>query len=180
LSRRCEVVSAVEVAQILGVSRQRVHQLLADHPGFPHRSSPALLHVQRVAAAAGARRAARPRDDSVMLAVGTLASVLLATPGLPGWRFRLQLLSGEMVDCVLLGEPGGDVRDGDIIRLPDRRGSRGPLPARRVEVLARPDGPPVRVVEGRLPVGARVARLGVATCLALAATLVGQLWLLWR
>jgi predicted DNA-binding transcriptional regulator AlpA len=30
-----DIVSAPEVAEILGVSRQRVHQLIGDHPAFP-------------------------------------------------------------------------------------------------------------------------------------------------
>lgn len=137
----------------------------------------------------------------VLLTVGVLASTLLALGDfvrrgrgiyravggylVPVSRFRIQLVPEGTADCVLLGVPGRDsMREGDTVRLAGRRNRRGPLRARRAEVLAGPTGPVVRVVEGRLPLSARVAqltqRLGLMTCFVLAGTLVDQLWLLRR
>jgi hypothetical protein len=66
-----EIVSAVEAAQILGVSRQRVHQLVAEHPGFP----PPLVRLGagpiwlaptiRAFAASWERRPGRPPSNAI-------------------------------------------------------------------------------------------------------------------
>jgi len=66
-----EIVSATEAAEILGVSRQRVHQLLAEHAGFP----PPLVRLGagplwladtiRAFAAGWERRPGRPPTNAV-------------------------------------------------------------------------------------------------------------------
>jgi hypothetical protein len=66
-----EIVSATEAAEILGVSRQRVHQLLAEHAGFP----PPLVRLGagplwlaetiRAFAAVWERRPGRPPTNAV-------------------------------------------------------------------------------------------------------------------
>jgi hypothetical protein len=143
-----------------------------------------------------------PADPVVVLTLAslvtlcTIATVASAVPAIAGrklpagWalgvyhvpacHFRLQLLSGGTVYCVLQGTNSSNaLHDGDTIRLPGRHRSREPLLARRVEVLAGPDGPPVRIVEGRLPLASQVAlvieRLSLATCAALILTLLYQI-----
>lgn len=100
---------------------------------------------------------------------GAVSATMGASP-LQVRPFQVRLFTGEIVDCVLYGEPAGALlKHGDPVRCAGRRGRDGRYRVRRIEVLAAPTGPVAHTVAARLP-GAFQRRLwGDRLCYLLAA-----------
>jgi hypothetical protein len=97
--------------------------------------------LRTVTAAHPGRRSAagRPSGGAGMAAPGG-AGVIVS-------RFQLQSMAGEVMDCVLRGEPRGvALRAGVIVRAKLRRGRDGTHDIRQLDIMATPAGPVVRRV----------------------------------